>query len=305
LTHPTLFETPLQQQLRLLKEKQSLADVASTDELDAAAAASSPTSLVEIAGKGTSLMPGDSNRAKVSLTDAGSEVPGYTNLQEGVIEQSDTLMSMASKFLGDARKWQELAVANGLKPPFISGQAASDIEEASDQEALPGALGVGKKISIPGFRKAPENQPLLPVLGVGPEKSIEQRLLGGDLALIRKPGFQPRYDVAVDVSMGSVDAKKVIGLDCLRQAIELRLVIEKGTDLLYRNVGLEPIVGLNWAPIDKELIRFRVAKSIQEDPRIQGIRRLEMIAEGDDYVDVEVDAAVIGFSQPTVIKSTI
>lgn len=305
LTQPMAFETPLQQQLRNLAKKQSLDTVASTDELAAAEAASSPTSLTEIAGKGTGLMPGDYERSLVKLTDAGGDVPGYTSLQEVVVEQGDTLMSLAAKYMGDARKWQELAVVNGLKPPFISGQAGSDITEATDQEALPGALGVGKKLLVPAYKIPPEAQPLLPVLGVSPEKSLEHRLLGGDLALIRYPGEEPRFDVEIDVGLGSVDAKKVIGLACLRQAIELRLVIEKGTDLLYKNVGLERVVGLNWAPLDRELIQYRVMKSIQEDPRILGVRKLVLTSQGEDDVEIEVEAVVAGFSQPATVKATI
>lgn len=302
LMHPTIFETPLDQQLRLLKNRQSLSDVASAEELDAAAAESSPTSLTDITNKGTALMPGDSNRAEVNITGAGANVPVYSSLTETIVEQGDTLMTIAAKALGDARKWQELAVVNNLRPPFINGQAASDIEEATDQEALPGALGVGKKLLVPGRKKPPELQPRLPVLGVPTDASIEQRLLGGDLALIRYPGTQPRYDVAIDVAHGSVDAKKVIGMDCLRQAIELRLVIEKGTDILFKRVGIEQVVGLRWAPLDKELLRYRVLKTVQEDPRIAGVRKATLTAPTDDSAEVEVEAVVVGFAQPATVK---
>ena len=309
LMHSTSFETPLQERIRKQKEKQALITSASADALAAAAAADSPSSLTEINALGTGLMPGDSNRALVNLTDAGADVPAYTGFQSVIVEQGDSLASIAGKFLGDARKWSDLANANDLKPPFVSGQAAANITSATDEEAFPGALGVGKILMVPNFQRPPEARPLLPVLGVSGDRSPEEKLLGADLALTRFPGQEPRYDVAINTEFGSNDARIVTGIANLRQAIELRVTIEKGTDKLYRKVGLEPIVGLKWVAIDKELIKFRVIKTVSADPRILGIRRATLtgLANGqpDDAVEVSIEADLIGFIEAATIKSMI
>ena len=162
---------------------------------------------------------------------------------------------------------------------------------------------------VPNFQRPPEARPLLPVLGVSGDRSPEEKLLGADLALTRFPGQEPRYDVAINTEFGSNDARIVTGIANLRQAIELRVTIEKGTDKLYRKVGLEPIVGLKWVAIDKELIKFRVIKTVSADPRILGIRRATLtgLANGqpDDAVEVSIEADLIGFIEAATIKSMI
>jgi len=53
------------------------------------------------------------------------------------------------------------------------------------------------------------------------------------------------------------------------------------------------------------LIQYRVMKSIQEDPRILGVRKLVLTSQGEDDVEIEVEAVVAGFSQPATVKATI
>lgn len=309
LMNPSVFETPLQERLRLDKEAQALSTVASAEELATAAEAEAPTTFDAVNAIGSGLMPGDVERANVELTPSGSDAPNYTNAQEIVVEQGDTLSSIAARKLGDARRWQELAVLNNMKPPYITGAAAADIEEAYDEEAVPGAMGTGKKLLIPNYKRPLEARPLLPVLGVPAQRDVEEKLLGSDLALTRMPGEYPRYDVEIDIAGGSVDAKRVVGMPNLRQAIEMRLVIERGTDILFKKVGLEPIVGVKWTPLDRELVRFRVLRTISADPRILGVRKILMqtLTEGmpEDAVEIDADVDVIGFTQAATIKSTL
>jgi len=250
------------------------------------------TSLADAQNMGTAVTAGD-----IQIADGKSNVPkpsspNYRSGKQVSITEGDTLATLAAKHLGDARLWQDLAVVNGLKPPFINKQASLDLTKA-DEAVLPGSLGIGDKIVIPSTSKGPVQLPILPVLGVKPWEPLEVQLLGRDMALelvedISTPG-NPKYDIPIDVEGGSVDVKLVAGLDNLAQGLTQRLNIEKGTDTLYKRLGLERVVGLNIAPLDLETTRFRLSQCIQQDPRIASVR--QVIFQGLDN-DTELDPSI-------------
>jgi len=201
--------------------------------------------------------------------------------------------------LGDARLWQDLAVVNGLKPPFINKQASFNLIKA-DEAVLPGVLGMGDKIIIPSTSKGPAQLPILPVLGVKPWESLEVQLLGRDIALelvpeASHPG-RPLYDIPIDVEGGSVDIKTVSGIPNLSQGLMLRLSTEKGTDILYSQLGLERVVGLNIAPLDLETTRLRISQAVGQDARIASVRSVVFEGIDNDTVldpSVPLDALIV------------
>jgi hypothetical protein len=151
---------------------------------------------------------------------------------------------------------------------------------------------------------------------VKPWEPLEVQLLGRDIALElvedeSSPG-NPVYDIPIDVEGGSVDVKTVAGLANLSQGLTLRLNTEKGTDTLYKRLGLERVVGLNIAPLDLETMRFRLSQAIQQDPRIASVRQvvfqgLDNNAELDpsiplDAVVADITAEVRGFTEGVNVR---
>jgi hypothetical protein len=302
--HPAAFETPAQAEMRRNKERQELTTSVLPAELDDAAGATPPQTLQEVDGMGTALLPGDRSRAQAELG-IGRNVRAYTGAREIEISQGDTLVTLAAALLGDARLWQDVAVLNGLKPPFIDAQAGADLGQ-TDESPLPGALGVGQRILVPNFSKPPQARPLLPVMGVAQDEAVEVHLLGSDLAFKPERG-DPRnqFDILIDTELGSTDAKVVRGKENLAQAVRLRLRTEKGTDTLYKKVGLQRIIALGITPVDLETARFRIVEAIQNDPRVASVRRLSFEQPGDDIVEVDTDVEVRGFTQNATIRAVL
>lgn len=302
-THPEIYERPVDTKLREYAERMELTLSTSLAERTEAAAADPPGTLAEYDDLGTSMTPGDVESAAADSS-VGRGTQRYTGAQEVALGQGDTLANLAAKFLGDARLWSEIAVLNGLQPPFIDDQAGADL--GGEETPLPGTLGVGKKILIPNHSKPPQAMPLLPVLGVIPEKSVEEHLLGTDFALEHVSGTLGRelVDWIVDVEGGSVDAKYVRGVANVSQGYKMRLSIEKGTDTMYHKLGLRRTVGLNILPVDLETSRFNLSECIRQDPRTASVRSISF-EQQDDAVIADMDVELRGFTRPTNIRTVV
>ena len=191
---------------------------------------------------------------------------------------------------------------NGLRPPFVNDQANKLL--GLDEEAFPGALGIGDKILIPNFSKPPEQQPQLPTLGVRLEETAEVHFLGADLAFEDAGGRAGAalFDIPVDVEGGSTDVKTVRGIPNLEQGLIVRMRTEKGTDTLYKKLGLQRIVGLNIVPIDLEEARFRFSEALEQDPRVASVPRVDFDDQGTDALIVDADAEIRGFTENARVR---
>lgn len=303
--HPEAFETPDQAEMRKIKERQAASTSYTPEQLTALAASTPPSTYAALAAMGTAPLSGEVERAKIKFT-AGAEIRQYSGSRAVTISRGDTLVNLAATYLGDARRWQDIAVANGLQPPFLDSQAGSDLG-SEDENPLPGAAGVGKKILIPNYTKPVQMQTILPVLGVRQEEPIENHLLGTDLALEPVPGSIGLYDLAINTEHGATDLKQVSGIANISQALVTRLTIERGTDMLYKAVGLQRVVGTGISPVDIELGRFRIMEALTLDPRVAAVRNLDLIAsEGQgDVVEVSASAELRGFTAPILIKTAL
>jgi hypothetical protein len=307
-THPEVFETPAQRKLRETRNSQELLTAASSETIAAAEASSPPQTLSEVNALGTAITPGDVESARGELG-IGRAVVQYTSSRQIEITQGDTLVNLAAKYLGDARLWQQVAVLNGLNPPFIDDLASSPLD--SDESVFSGVLGRGSKILIPSFGTPPERQPLLPVLGVANEEDAEVHLLGRDLKLEIVGGRDgaPLFDLAIDVAGGSVDAKKVSGVANISQALQSRVLTEKGSDILFKRMGLDRIIALNITPVDLETARFRFRECLEQDQRVAAAPRITFEAGTEsspvDGVVIDADVELKGFSQNYTVRSAI
>lgn len=280
---PQLFQTDTQRSLEAARRGQELSSSKSQATLREAAAKAPPNSFQTMLALGTANLPGDLQRARSELQ-ISKALDHYESAEERVLNSSDTLHSLAAKYLGDARLYQHIAVLNNLRYPFIS------------REGIPGTKRPGDRILIPSRARAPESKPITPVLGVPPNASAEERVLGTDLKMERVPGPGDLFDWVIDIEGGSVDLKKVAGVPNLEQGLLARLRTERGTDQLYRNLGVDRVIGLISPVLSASVIAIRVGQAVRADPRIAGVRRLEISQPSSDAVEIDFDAEVIGIS---------
>lgn len=307
-THPEVFETPAQQKLRETRNSQELLTSASSDTIAEAEASTPPQTISEVNALGTAITSGDVESARGELG-IGRAVIQYTSSNQVEVTQGDTLVNLAAKYLGDARLWQQIAVLNGLNPPFIDDLASTPLD--SDEPVFSGVLGRGSKILIPSFGVPPERQPLLPVLGVANEEDAEVHLLGRDLQLDIVGGRDgaPLFDLVIDVAGGSVDAKKVSGVANISQAMQTRVLTEKGSDILFKRLGLDRIISLNITPVDLETARFRFRECLEQDQRVLAAPKILFESGTEsapvDGVVIDADVELKGFSQNYTVRSVI
>lgn len=297
-THPESFETPSQRAIRLAQERAEFSIGQTITALVEAETATPPQTFGQLRNAGTALQPGDRLLAQAEVG-LGRGTPRYTSAQQRTVEQGDTLPNLAARFLGDARLWRQLAVLNGLRPPYISPHGA------------PNTLRVGQSILIPTFAVPADRVALLATLGVKPEQALEEQLLGIDLALAPVLNANGIYDLAIDTEHGSTDAKLVRGVENLSQAIGTRIRTERGSDVLYRTLGLKRVIGIGQASTDLDFARFRVAEAVGADPRLASVRvraissaetAQEQAVLSPDIVNVDLEAEVRGLTQPIRVR---
>jgi hypothetical protein len=214
--------------------------------------------------------------------------------------------------MGDARLWQHIAIYNGLKPPFTDDQAAAPLsgDSGADESPFEGAIGIGSKVLIPTNQKSSVDLPILPVYGVEISEPAEHLFLGSDLALeaVRDVYGTSRalYDIPINTELGSVDAKLVQGMDNLGQMALIRLITEKGHDVLYKQLGLRRVVGMGFKELDLEMAKFRLIETLDADPRISKVQSLQVLQTGaGDTLEVDARLEVRGMAETQAVRVTL
>ena len=193
-----------------------------------------------------------------------------------------------------------------------TGSTTTGTATGADESPFSKTLGVGSKILVPTNQKSALDMPLLPVMGVKTEESAENQFLGTDLELAAVSGLygssRAVYDIPIDTERGSVDARLIAGKKNLGQAITIRLLTDRGSDVLYRNLGVHRIVSLNFTPLDLAVARFRVVDAISGDARVSSVQliRFEQGEEGSaqsaDQLKVDLTVRIRGFSESRPIQ---
>lgn len=282
-----------------IHERQELNRSVSKERRDQVSAGTAPQSFAELEALGTGLTPGEVTRGNADIT-IGGDLRQYKTSQVVEIGQGDTLASLAAQYLGDARLWQYLAIANGLKPPFVDEEAAKPlITGGADETPFGQSLGRGSKLIVPSNVAAASDFPVLPVLGVSLEESLEKQLLGTDVMLLPELDAAGQrttmYDIPVDIDHGALDVKIVSGIDNMVQVVKSRITTEHGSDLLYKQVGLKRIIGLNFALADLANAQYRIRETVQADSRIVAVRDMQF-SQNNDTLSVSLNAVLRGFT---------
>jgi len=267
-----------------LTKKEPLTDVKSSEFAVGQTPGTGPTtfSVSDVFGGGEK--PGDARRTRNTRTnDRLSET--YVGIEERVVGAGDTLQSLAAKYLGDARKWIDLAVVNGLRAPFIS------------DARLPNALLVGDKISIP--IKAPkETADVITAGSPTTGASQSEEFLGEDFELVQID--KDTWGWAVNESGGSVDARKVKGIPNFVQAIQARFRTEQGTNILYPSIGMPRAVGQRGVTDRVAAVRFMARAQLLADKRVERLARYGLKLT-QDVLELEADLVPRGFTTSRTI----
>ena len=307
-THPELFREPDYLYMDAIKGWEDSSNI-STIRRDEALASSAPTTIAALNGLGTELTPGEAE-ALYSKSDAGGETLSYKSASSVSVDSGDTLASLAAKYLGDARLWKYIAIANGLKPPFVDMQASKPlVDNDADESPFGESFGIGDKILIPSNDTSTLGYPVLPVLGTAADEPFLNHLLGVDAVLEPVEGgitgdSRKIYDIPPDVEKGNTDVKLAEGLDNLKQMILSRIITDQGTDTLYKRLGVKRIVGLNFVLSDIENGKLRLQEAVIVDPRIAAIQNMRFDQVSDKFT-VEMDAIVNGLGEKAAIETTI
>ena len=323
-SYPVFFERPLDALIREKRGQQesrrSLSEERKAEALDFG----SPATFDSYRTLGTQLTAGDVGAAEGEIT-TGSLIRQYQNAREVRIEEGDTLAGLAAQYMGDARLWQYIAIVNGLKPPYINEQASMPLvagvgsgstltgsATGADGTPFSKTLGIGSKILIPTNQRSALDLPILPVMGVPATEPAENQFLGTDLELEAVGGnfgsSRELYDIPIDTEGGGIDAKRISGKDNLAQALVIRLLTTRGSDTLYKNLGVDRMVSLNFTELDLSIARFRIIDAISSDSRVSSIQKVQF-QQGDgenvataDRLQVDLDVGIRGFSESRPIQ---
>lgn len=314
---PTKFETPWEAYLKSNRNQQESRSFAiemerRTQSSDVYTESQLPRQLQKVSDLnriGTALTEGDVISMQGTITD-DQQRPVYKSAKPVKIGDGDTLASLAAHYLGDARRWQDIAMLNGMKPPFIDRQADAPLagSTSGDESPFAGTLGLGDEIVVPSNMESPLTMTLLPVAGAEPTENLATQVLGTDFKIApiatTLDSSRTLYDIPINTELGSVDAATVSGLDNLSQVLTTRVLIEKGMDALYQNVGVARIVGLGFKEVDVHLIKFQITEALLADPRISSVQSIEMTQQ-DDALDLRIVVNVRGYNESRVLRVTI
>jgi len=236
-------------------------------------------------GQGT--RPGDVIRGRLSPAQAGPrfEVGKFKGFREVLVQQGDSVQSLAAKYMGDPNEWPSIVLANRMKAPYITSGAQ-----------IPNTVQPGDRISIP----IPDNQQTADTFTTGNTDVGAQidALLGVDIERERLPNG--KFGWAIDTAKGSTDVRKIRGLANLGQGLEGRLRTERGHNILYPQAGPRRQIGNRIAGDDMVGAQFEYRQQLLADKRVQRITSLNFTNDLDVQT-MEASVVPLGFSSERTI----
>jgi hypothetical protein len=235
--------------------------------------------------------PGDLARQSLTQPAADINPANMAGFMSVAVTRYDTIQSLAGKYLGDARRWKEIALVNQLRPPYIS----CDVR-------LPGTVGEGGIVLVPTVIGG--QQAAVTPDGTTPVANLADARLGVDNLLVQV-GRTGLFGWRIDTAHGATDVLRSRGVDNLGQGLETRLRTEHGHDLLFPNVGMPRTVG-DVADDQQSFdsVRYQVRQQILADPRVQQLVGFSLL-EQEDVLTLEADIVPVGYSSTRPIRRTI
>lgn len=257
-------------------ESSLLADLAYTDRDDV-----NTSSVAKILRQGAPPATPFSQRV---LEDAVERILRYNGWLPYRVRASDTIISIASRELGDPTRWLDIATVNGLISPFIG---------FGDRLAAPGSLiripTATNGSSIP-FEFTIDDLP-------GLNAALEQRLFGVDLRLEYQEGL---LDLVPNADKDDVET--IGGFDNFIQRIEkLVLSTERGSNILFPLFGIRRILGQPDLPSERFLLLVSMREALGKEGTIRRIVNEDLRFAGT-AVTVEYDVETISTGLVKLIR---
>lgn len=270
--------------------RRGLGLLTSTSQSALASAAAAPGPNSEAAWRSSGLLPGDAARdarARAQL----EEFKQYRSAFEILLNEGDTLESLAGLHLGDPRLWRHIAILNALADPYIS------------DAGFPNTLRPGQKCLIPSTAPAIQTRNAA-TLGSDTNATPEIRNLGVDfkIQVDRDSGLE---DWVVDTGGGGVDLAVAKGVECLSQDLAARVGAPLGSDPLYPKVGLASVIGLGSKDLELDAYAQVIRSNIETDPRVSNAANITILQDTVDKLGVSADVRVRGLHDSVAIQASV
>ena len=201
-----------------------------------------------------------------------------------------TLEKLALQFLADTKRWPEIAVLNGLKPPYICQRERFKSFRRSDGVIITDEdLLTADEKAMFNFSKtaaSPGDSLLVPaplIFGFGETPDGATISITRDLNQVEKNiGVDLRVDIEtfdMILSNGG-DLEAIAGAGNMAQSIILKLNYEKGDLLSNPEIGVGLIVGSKGKDLNS--IRDDITRSLLQDPRIESLGDFRLVRNGPD-----------------------
>lgn len=174
------------------------------------------------------------------------------------VDQGQTIVDLAAKYLGDALKWPDIVQANNLKPPFI----VDDIDST-----LKNVMKPGDSILIP-----------LPTTSSVPQNDVlERRPINANLnALERNLGIDLMLNNANDLAVANNDFKLIAGVKNALQALGLKFRVTPGELRYHPGYGFPLEIGVKTTDLTATDVFDATTSTILSDDRFSDIKNLQI-----------------------------
>jgi hypothetical protein len=239
---------------------------------------------------GGDIKAGDSRRSGGEDDKPGIQRSRWNGFREVTVQQGDTIYAISIRHLGSATYWQDIAIINQLRAPYIASGAR-----------IPGTKVPGDPIVVPVNRRT---KPARVVAPGNREEGGSQvsSFFGKDVRLEKLANN--KYGWLVDIAHGSEDVLLVSGVDNLVQGLGSRMRTEKRHDLCFPAMGLPRIVGNRSIGELWMEARIAVQQETLADPRIEAVSGMEFTVE-QDVLTINVNARPIGYDTNRTLPLTV
>ena len=206
-----------------------------------------------------------------------------TATQEVILFQNEYLEDLALRTLADSTRWPEIAILNGLKPPYVTVKprfagldgvldfAKLTPEEQALFNVSTTVASFGDSILVP----APAFFGLVDI-----QEGAENVLTAGLTQVEKNLGVDLRingetYDL---ILTNGGDLQAIAGAGNMAQAVLTRLRYEKGELLRHPEIGVGLVVGTKARDLNS--IRDDIIRSLKQDPRIEDLEDFTVVRDG-------------------------
>ena len=227
----------------------------------------------------------DEIRTTIAAFSDAIDLVTETATQQVILFGNEYLEDLALRTLGDSTRWPEIAILNGLKPPYITQrprfvefEGIVDFSRlTTEQQALfnvsETVASAGDRILVPapaffGLAETPDGADNALTRGL----SQVEKNLGVDLRLDGET-----YDL---ILTNAGDLQAIAGAGNMAQAVLTRLRYEKGELLTNPQIGVGLVVGTKARDLNS--IRDDIIRSLKQDPRIEDLEDFTVIRVGPE-----------------------